>query len=275
MSVLTPADPTKSTKPTRTARAGKALGAALGVDLESLQREHGIDPAAPYVEPSDCQVCNGTCEAAEVLWNHVPYLCDEHRPVAIRAHAAAHLREVLPMEHHPAKMLLPQLAYWSPLSRRGVFLYGKTGRRKSYQLACLARRAWVALAAEGAGRPTIAWRNVPTMIADIQETFGTNKPYDTTALKSADVLVLDDIGIEQPGEFVVNRLYTIVNHRAEAKLPTLLSSNRTLAELHDRLAPQIASRIAGSCDQHELGGLDFRLVDPDKRDKLAAGGEAA
>lgn len=61
------------------------------------------------------------------------------------------------------------------------------------------------------------------------------------AVKSVDVLILDDIGVEEPTGWVKEKLYNILNSRMDNKKVTVFTSNSTVAELrHD---DRIKSRI--------------------------------
>jgi DNA replication protein DnaC len=58
-------------------------------------------------------------------------------------------------------------------------------------------------------------------------------------IKNVPVLILDDLGAESPTPWALEKLYQIVNHRYNARLATLVTTNRNL----ERLEPRIASRL--------------------------------
>lgn len=60
--------------------------------------------------------------------------------------------------------------------------------------------------------------------------------------KTADLLVIDDFGKEQPTEWAVSKIYQIINARYEAMKPIIITTNYTQAELVDRLTPKGGDR---------------------------------
>lgn len=75
------------------------------------------------------------------------------------------------------------------------------------------------------------------------------------------VLVLDDLGAEQPNEWTRRKLYELINHRWNANRPTIVTSNlepRDLEAEDGPIGPRTYSRLAG-------GAIAVRLVGPDRR----------
>ena len=76
----------------------------------------------------------------------------------------------------------------------------------------------------------------------------------------ADLLIIDDLGTEMPGNFVTTALYTLVNDRLMDGKPTIISTNLNADELGQRYSPQIASRLHGIYRQLTFVGEDIRLI---------------
>jgi DNA replication protein DnaC len=72
-------------------------------------------------------------------------------------------------------------------------------------------------------------------------------------------LVIDDLGVEKPTDFVKQATYFVVNEREMNCLPTFISTNFSMEQLDAHLDSRISSRIAGMCDVKELKGADRRL----------------
>lgn len=82
-------------------------------------------------------------------------------------------------------------------------------------------------------------------------------------IRTADVVIFDDIGTESPTKWVREQLYIIINKRYSDELVSIFTSNASLDTLadEDKLGDRIASRIAGSCDQIQLRGGDNRYLE--------------
>jgi len=72
-------------------------------------------------------------------------------------------------------------------------------------------------------------------------------------------LVLDDLGAEKATDWAKETIYSIINHRYEEMLPTIVTSNLSLGQLSSHLGERIASRLAEMCEVVELSGKDRRL----------------
>ena len=79
-------------------------------------------------------------------------------------------------------------------------------------------------------------------------------------LNRCDLLLIDDLGTELPGNFVTSALYTVINDRLLAGKPMVISTNLTIDEISRRYNPQIASRLQGSFNRLTFVGEDIRVL---------------
>lgn len=79
-------------------------------------------------------------------------------------------------------------------------------------------------------------------------------------LESCDLLIIDDLGTELPGQFVVASLYVLVNNRLLAGKATVISTNLNVGEIAVRYSPQIASRLQGNYQLLPFAGQDIRVL---------------
>ena len=233
--------------------------------LIAFAEERGIDlSAAP--QRTGCDVCDRIQDADEIALAFVPMLCDEHAEYVERRVCENVLRAIIPPGLHHAQPadLRDELRGWSP-DTGGVYLYGPVGTGKSHDAAALTKVAWSFLRKRNPGHvPNVLWRGVPAMMDDIAATFGTTREYPMDAVKAADILVLDDIGMSDDMAFAVRKMYALLEHRNQHGLVTLVTSNRDLDGLAKHLdSPQIASRLAQMCGQVSYDGF------PDRRPDLA------
>ena len=78
-------------------------------------------------------------------------------------------------------------------------------------------------------------------------------------LLECDLLIIDDLGTELPGNFVTAALYSLLNDRLLAGKPMLVSTNLNVEEIARRYSPQIASRLQGSFTRLTFLGEDIRV----------------
>ena len=70
-------------------------------------------------------------------------------------------------------------------------------------------------------------------------------------IKNADVLVLDDMGAERSTPFAEDKLFQIINHRYEERLPTIITTSHFVEEVA-AARPRIASRLQDRMAVHEI-----------------------
>jgi len=78
------------------------------------------------------------------------------------------------------------------------------------------------------------------------------------ALAAVPLLALDDLGAARPGDWLRDRLYSLVNARYVAGLPTIVTANEDLSMLARHLGQRIVSRLAGASLELVFEGDDYR-----------------
>ncbi len=146
---------------------------------------------------------------------------------------------------------------WGKLkdSREGVFLTGSRGVGKTHLAVALMREAMLAV------KPVKHFDSfridlqrlplfvsVPELLLEIRDTYNGNEISEKEVIDKyswVDVLVLDDLGVEKPSEWVLQTLYIIIDRRYREDLRTIITSNLGIEEKEGKLDDRIASRIAG------------------------------
>ena len=145
--------------------------------------------------------------------------------------------------------------HFSPASGNLLF-NGGTGLGKTFLSACIARE----VAAKGY---SVAYETASHLFSKLEK--NRFHPDEETAeqvkrLNECDLLIIDDLGTELPGQFVTAALYTLVNDRLLAGKPMVISTNLTIDELGQRYSPQIRSRLQGSFQLLPFVGQDIRVL---------------
>lgn len=159
---------------------------------------------------------------------------------------------------------------------RGAYLYGKTGRGKTYA-ACGAIRAFVerrVIEVEGQFMyygPRARFVNVPDWFSMIKATYDTKGETEQEVFEryaKCKLLVLDDLGKGSNGKWATDRLYLLLDKRCNRMLPTIITSNYGLARVASMLTSDeetiqaIASRALAVCDENGI-----EMTGPDRRRK--------
>lgn len=115
---------------------------------------------------------------------------------------------------------------------KGLYLYGDMGIGKSFFMAALAYE----LSQKKQVSTTLV--HYPSFAIDIKHAIKTSSvKEEIDAIKTAQVLVLDDIGAEQPSSWLRDEvLQVILQYRMQENLPTFFTSNYSMADLEEKLA---------------------------------------
>ena len=113
---------------------------------------------------------------------------------------------------------------------------GEHGCGKTHLAAAIANSC-----ADG-GRPVV-FKEVPELLDHLRATYRPDSPvtYDQLfeAVRSAPLLILDDLGTESATPWAQEKLHQIFNYRYAARLPTVITMCKTLEEID----PHLASRM--------------------------------
>lgn len=103
--------------------------------------------------------------------------------------------------------------------------------------------------------------NVPRFLLELRGLFSKNEDVDTylSKLQKYQYIVLDDLGVEKPTDWVLETLYVIINERYERNKHVIITSNKNLREIAETVGDRIASRLAEMTLQVKLLNDDRRL----------------
>jgi len=138
---------------------------------------------------------------------------------------------------------------------KGLFMVGGVGSGKTHIAVAILKE----LIAKGF---TGLYYNVVDLLKDIRATMSNDFELSEYALLditcNVDVLVLDDMGAEKTSEWVLDRIYHIINKRYENQVTTIITSNFDHDELEARVGKRIASRLKEMCIKVDFPFDDYR-----------------
>lgn len=141
--------------------------------------------------------------------------------------------------------------------RKGVVYYGPTGVGKTHLAAAILNNRILS------GRTGI-YATVPELMDDLRSAMRTNTIEEArAAIIETNLLFLDDMGTENPSEFVVEEMFKIINGRLLRSKQIIATTNLSPDGFRERYAgvggSRIVSRLYEACEWVEVSGRDRRL----------------
>lgn len=145
---------------------------------------------------------------------------------------------------------------------QGLLLWGDVGRGKSWAAACIANY--------------LLSRNVPvvmTSLVKIVQQIEKDKSKEQeiiNLMRSASLVILDDLGAERDTSFGLEKVFNVVDSRSRQKMPVIYTTNITVQEMmeeQDMRCKRIFSRVLETCRPLQFTGPDWRIMEANKRFK--------
>ena len=136
-----------------------------------------------------------------------------------------------------------------------LLLSGDTGLGKTFLSACIART----VADRGY---SVVYESAGHLFTNLERAKFANDENAREVCRKyteCDLLIVDDLGTEMPGQFTTAALYNLINDRLLAAKPMIVSTNLTADDMLKRYSPQIASRLRGSFERVAFVGEDIRI----------------
>ncbi len=152
-------------------------------------------------------------------------------------------REDLPKKDHDNLRRAYEWARRYADSPQGWLIFSGTyGCGKTHLAAAIANRCQMA----GTGAMFVT---VPDLLDHLRATFNpaSTVSYDRlfNEIRNADLLVLDDLGVENASPWAREKLFQIIDHRYRARLATVVTMSRPLDEIDERLASRLGDPARG------------------------------
>ena len=144
---------------------------------------------------------------------------------------------------------------------RGMWFFGSSGTGKTTLAMLISRLALEA-------RRSVAIYSLPKLLSRIRQTYDAEIGEQSYTqfferLASADLLHLDDLGVEKQTEWVLEQLYALINERYERQRSLIVTSNLEDDELEKQLGTRVVSRLVEICGDPVL------LFDEDRRMRVS------
>ena len=141
-----------------------------------------------------------------------------------------------------------------------LFLFGGYGCGKTHLAAAIANEAM-------RREYQTMFMVVPDLLDHLRSTFGPSSEiaYDDRfeTIRNIQLLVLDDLGTESSTAWAREKLFQIINHRYNYRLPTVITSNNNLDKLEERLFSRLHDEVL--CQRVLIRCGDYRRLSVDQR----------
>ena len=145
------------------------------------------------------------------------------------------------------------------LEEKNLLFVGNTGLGKTYMTNAIANE----MLKRG---KTVLYQTAPVLFETIiSNKFNKNQGSDEfyKNILNVDLLIIDDLGTENPNSLTISELFTIINTRIlnlnNKATKTIISTNLSIEQIFKFYEERIGSRIAGYYDIYQFFGEDLRL----------------
>lgn len=146
---------------------------------------------------------------------------------------------------------------------KGLFITGTYGVGKTFLASCIANELIK-------NDITVIFGTLIQLLDCIKNTYKDDEISDKEYIylySNVDLLIIDDLGKEKTTEWVLEKLFLIVNNRYNNYLPIVITTNYNRNQLRERLCvnrnysivDSIISRLYGMCAGIELIDKDYRM----------------
>ena len=142
--------------------------------------------------------------------------------------------------------------------KKGIMFVGNNGTGKTHISIAIANE--------------LMKQNVPVIfgtLSDLLDKYNDNNNIELTKLYAkVDLLIIDDLGVEYMNDWMLSKLFVIINERINNGLPIIITTNYNIEELKERLqvkskinrtTDSIISRLFYVCCKVDCKGKDYRI----------------
>lgn len=139
---------------------------------------------------------------------------------------------------------------------RGIILLGDVGRGKTHLAAAITNSI-------ASDLHTVMFGNITSLLSVIKSTYKKDSELSERdileIMAQVDLLIIDDLGKENPTKNTVSLIYQIVNRRYEDNKLLVATTNYSMTNLKKTIGEATVSRLYEMCELVQMTGSDWRL----------------
>lgn len=134
---------------------------------------------------------------------------------------------------------------------KGLMMFGSVGTGKTYASNCVANYLME-------HNKTVLVMNLGLYINKLQREWAEAEKDVLQYVRSCDLLVIDDFGVEKTSEFVIDKTFALIDARYRTEKPVIITTNLNIEDINKKFGSRIGDRISEMCFQLAVVGESKR-----------------
>lgn len=127
----------------------------------------------------------------------------------------------------------------------GLILHGGVGNGKTHAVACIANQLMD-------HKKTVLTLSLSGYLNKLRGEWEKAEKDILSKVKKVDVLIIDDFGVEKVTEWVLEKIFNVIDARYRADKALLVTTNLSLEDIEVKFDSRISDRIKEMCFQHHV-----------------------
>lgn len=151
----------------------------------------------------------------------------------------------------------------SQLARVAEFMFRRGWEQEHSEAATRMRESWDLWSEVRGRQPGSVRYSVPDLFETLRRSYDDREVRDPLAqCVRSRLLILDDLAAERPSEWVLERLFTVIDERYAQQRPMIVTTNKPVDEMEPHVGGRVMSRLA---EMTGNGKFVVHVGGPDRR----------
>ncbi|EJW98257.1 phage DNA replication protein [gut metagenome] len=134
---------------------------------------------------------------------------------------------------------------------KGIMMFGSVGTGKTHASNCIANYLMN-------HNKTVLVMNLGLYINKLQREWAEAEKDVLDYIRSCDLLVIDDFGVEKVSEFIKDKTFALIDARYRTGKPVIITTNLNIEDIKEKFGARISDRITEMCFQLAVIGESKR-----------------